>query len=371
LQIVDDAADLNFMKKKPHVAEHLAPYGDSEILSAIEATKGAGAADDRPVKIVELDAILAAPEGFGDDQPIDPDFHARRLPEKIWRHTNPTENSANTLIYPLPGKPAKKLAGKDAENLAANVTDNIEAVIQLHRLREVLALAGFTRFEAQMPDINGEYETDVERAEIALEPSWFPAVENHGEGIFIQLKPAAIASWLTRPAVKDRLDALALGHETWKAARKSKRDFPGGPYILLHTLSHLLMQTLSMRCGYPSSSIHERIYSDAPAQRFGLLLYTASPDAEGTLGGLVQQARHLEDHLTQALRLSELCSNDPICADHKPGESLETRWLHGAACHGCALIAETSCEMANEYLDRALVIPVLGSPNAAFFPQLQ
>jgi hypothetical protein len=103
------------------------------------------------------------------------------------------------------------------------------------------------------------------------------------------------------------------------------------------------------------------------AQRFGILLYTGSPDAEGTLGGLVQQARHLEDHLVQALRMSALCSNDPVCAQHVPGKSLESRWLHGAACHGCALVAETSCEMRNDYLDRALVAPVLGVADAAFF----
>ena len=81
----------------------------------------------------------------------------------------------------------------------------------------------------------------------------------------------------------------------------------------------------------------------------------------------MQQARHLEEHLARALRMSELCSNDPICAGHVPGQSLESRWLHGAACHGCALVAEPSCEMRNDYLDRALVVPVLGCPDAAFF----
>jgi hypothetical protein len=137
--------------------------------------------------------------------------------------------------------------------------------------------------------------------------------------------------------------------------------------VLLHTLSHLLIQTLATRCGYPASSIRERIYADAAAERFGILLYTGSPDAEGTLGGLVQQARHLEDHLAQALWTAALCSNDPICAHHTPGESMEGRWLHGAACHGCVLVAETSCEMRNDYLDRALVVRVLGVPDAALF----
>jgi hypothetical protein len=237
----------------------------------------------------------------------------------------------------------------------------------LDRLREVLALAGFTRFEAVMPDINGEYETDVERAQIALEPQWFPAVENRGEGLFVQLRAEAVKAWLTRSAVKHRVDGLVTGHRRWAGNRRIERPFPGGPYVLLHTLSHLLIQSLSMRCGYPASSISERIYADARAERFGILLYTGSPDADGTLGGLVQEARHIEDHLAQALSMGALCSNDPICAQHAPGESIEGRWLHGAACHGCALIAETSCEMRNDYLDRALVIPVLGVADAAFF----
>ena len=103
------------------------------------------------MKDIELEAILAAPEGFGDDVPVNPDFHARRLPDALWRRS-------------------ERIAG-------------VETVIQLHRLREVVLLAGFTRFEAVTPDIHGEYETDVERAAIALEPSWFPAVENRGEGL--------------------------------------------------------------------------------------------------------------------------------------------------------------------------------------------
>jgi MrfA Zn-binding domain len=304
LQIVDGAADLVFLKKKPKIAERLAQFSDDEVLAAIRDTKG-GKADEKPVKQVELLALVAAPEGFGDDVPVDPNFHARRLPDRAWRRSKRS--------------------------------DGIQAVIQLHRLREVLALVGFTRFEAVTPDINGEYDTDVERAEIALDPAWFPAVENRGEGLFVQLRATAVMSWLVRPAVKQRLDALASGYRHWAKDRKSLRPFPGGPYVLLHTLSHLLIQSLAMRCGYPASSIRERIYADNETQQFGILLYTGSPDAEGTLGGLVQQARHIEDHLAQALRMSALCSSDPVCAQHAPGESLEGRWLHGAACHGCAL----------------------------------
>ena len=335
LQIVDGPGELAVLKKKPRVAAKLAGKTDDEVLEAIAQLKH-GTTSERPVKEVELDALLAAPEGFGDDVPIDPDFHARRLPDPVWRDTA--------------------------------VADGIACVVQVHRLREVLALLGFTRFEAVTPDIQGEYESDVERADLALEPQWFPAVENRGEGLLLQLKPAAVRAWIARPAVTDRLQQLAAGHALWADRRASQRPFPGGPYMLLHTLSHLLMQSVAMRCGYPASSIRERIYVDFRSERFALMLYTASPDAEGTLGGLVGQARHVTDHLAAALRAGGLCSNDPVCAQHSPGEGMEGRWLHGAACHGCALIAETSCEMRNDYLDRALVVPTLAVPGAAFFP---
>ncbi|MHB1345628.1 MAG: DrmB family protein [Thermoleophilia bacterium] len=334
LQIVDTATELAFLQRKPQLAEKLAAFSDDDILGAITRRKK-GTAEERPVKLVELDALLAVPMGYGDDVPIDPDFHGRRLPDSAWRHTARTEN--------------------------------VSSVIQLHRLREVLALCGFTRFEAESPDIDGEYKSDVERAHLALDPQWFPAVENRGEGVFLQLKTEAVQQWLERSGVRRRLDQLAVGHNRWTEGRKLTRDFPGGPYVLLHTLSHLLLQSLSMRCGYPASSLRERIYADAATGHYGLLLYTGSPDTEGTLGGLVQEARRIEDHLALALRSGALCSNDPICAQHEPGVSLESRWLHGAACHGCTLVSETSCEMRNDYLDRALVVPALGVPDAAFF----
>ena len=344
LHVVKDANALGVMKSFPDVADRLASFSDREVLDAIAARSAGGASAERPIKHAELDALLAVPEGYGDDVPIDPDFHARRLPESAWRRS----------------------ARLDA----------IESVIQVHRLREVLALAGFTRLEPVMPNVDGEYDGEVEPAAIALEPAWFPAVENRGEGILVQLRADAVTDWLGRAPVRRRLNELVAGHNAWAAQRKSERSFPGGPYVLLHTLAHLLVESLSMRCGYPAASIRERIFVDEASSRsernphggrYALLLYTASPDAEGTLGGLVQEARRIEDHLRHALRTAALCSNDPVCAEHVPGHSMEERWLHGAACHGCTLIAETSCEMRNEYLDRALAVPTLYAAGAAFF----
>ena len=336
LQIVESPGELAFIKKKPKIAEALDAFSDEDVLQTVRAIRD-GAAGERTVKQVELDALLNVPEGFGDAAPTDEDFHARRLPDDAWRRSR--------------------------------LSDGIAAVIQLHRLREVQALLGFTRLDAVTPDIHGEYESDVERADIALDPQWFPAVENRGEGLFIYLRTEAVRAWLQRPPVQQRLKQLAEGYEVWRRDRNVQRSFPGGPYVLLHSLSHLLIQSLAMCCGYPASAIRERIYAEAgpDGERFGILLYTGAPDAEGTLGGLVQQAHHIEGHLADALRAGALCANDPVCAQHQPGASMEGRWLHGAACHGCTLIAETSCEMRNDYLDRALAVPVLGLAGAAFF----
>lgn len=336
LEPVTDVSHIDFVKLQ---APQLAAFDNAALFDRIEARRKGATDIERPVKEVELEALLAQPEGFGDDIPVDLDFHARRVPDRAWRHSG--------------------------------LSDGIERVVQLHRMREVLALVGFTRFEGLTPDVNGDYEDEsgakVRRAEISETPSWFPAVENRGEGIFFALRGEAVNAWLARAGTQQRVAELAAGHATWAADRGSSRLFPGGAYVLLHTLAHLLMQSLAMRCGYPATSIRERIYADVAHGRYGLLLYTASPDAEGTLGGLVQQAHAIEEHLAAALRSGGLCSNDPVCAQHSPAAAMEGRWLHGAACHGCALVAETSCEMRNDLLDRALVTPTLSEPGAAFF----
>lgn len=133
---------------------------------------------------------------------------------------------------------------------------------------------------------------------------------------------------------------------------------------MLHTLSHLLLTVIALECGYPASSLRERVY--ASELGYGILLYTATADAEGTLGGLVAAGQRIHEHLHAALEWGRLCANDPVCAQHKPDDPFERRFLHGAACHGCLLIAETSCEQCNDFLDRTLVVPTVDGGEAAF-----
>jgi hypothetical protein len=261
---------------------------------------------------------------------------------------------------------AQSLPRDDWDPNAEPMLAAIENVVLVHRLREVVAQIGFTRFESSSPDIDGELDTQVQRQSIALDVKWLPAAEHRGEGVFFQVSAAAIEAWLQRDATKERLNELASGFALWAAEKSISHPFVGGPYILLHSLSHLLISAIAMDCGYPATSLRERVY--ASPDGYGILIHTGSTDSEGTLGGLVQAGRRLRDHLYHALRAGRLCSNDPVCSEHQADNAYEKRFLHGGACHACLLIAEPSCEHRNDLLDRALVVDTVRTCGAAFFP---
>ncbi len=248
----------------------------------------------------------------------------------------------------------------------------VDKVVLLPRLTEVRALVGFTRFEPQTSDIDGELDIGAKVARLDDPVSWLPAVENHGEGFFFSLKESSLLEWLEKKKGALRRDALfKAGFKLWQAQRDDRKtqkpDFANARYVLLHSLSHLLITAVSLDCGYAASAIRERIYAGAGGA--GILLYTASGGSEGSLGGLVEVGRKLPRYLDDALDLGRLCSNDPVCAAHAPDREVGTsdRYLEGASCHGCLLISEPSCERMNVYLDRTLVVPTVEHSDAAFF----
>ena len=141
--------------------------------------------------------------------------------------------------------------------------------------------------------------------------------------------------------------------------------------MLLHSLSHALIRQFSVECGYAAASLKERIYSSTPDDEeamAGILIYTAAPDSEGTLGGLVTlgETANLEQHLDQALEGLEICSSDPLCAETQPEQAFLS--LHGAACHNCLFLPETSCERGNRYLDRTVLVPTMERRISVFPP---
>lgn len=205
-------------------------------------------------------------------------------------------------------------------------------------------------------------------APIAKVTDWLPACEQFGEGLFVHVDAEAMAAWLKTAAERHR--QLVGGYDRWKLRFGSAASkYPTTPYVLLHSLSHALMSEIALDCGYPASSLKERIYALGPngAERCGVLIYTASAGAQGTLGGLVGTAPRFAQILWAALERIAICSNDPVCCDHDPEHQTGDRATHGAACHGRLLIAETSCESRNLFLDRTLLVHTMSTPRFACF----
>lgn len=245
----------------------------------------------------------------------------------------------------------------------------IAQVVLARKLLEVRALVGFTRIDAV-----GAATDDTPAPAVAPiqrhRHDWLPAVEVLGEGIFIEFDEAAVSAWEAKPEVQGRARSMAEKFAEWQRERKSPPSpFPGARYVLLHSLAHTLIRQLSLDCGYSASSVRERVYSSTDPKRrmAGVLLYTASPDSEGSLGGLVDlgSPKRFPDLFRAALRSATRCSSDPLCADHQP-EVHAT--INGAACHACLLASETSCEAFNRFLDRNVLTPTLAHEAIAFFP---
>ena len=300
-------------------------------------------------------------------------------PKKIWEalqdfRRSPSEHDKDLLL------PEWKaiILGTDQHNddefqredqpVPSGFNGKISRLVKLHRLTEVRIIDSFTRIEP-LPDVtsvlSGEEEEEDRRAPLSLEKlDWRPGIKIQGEGIFIALDESAVQSW-------EREKALQYERTMWKHLKNQERIFEPPPvrYVLLHTLAHVLMRQLCLSSGYSSSSLRERIYARKPEDgngMAGILIYTATPDSEGSLGGLVELGTpdRFATILKTALREASFCTNDPLCSEQSP-EHLNG--LNGATCHACSMAPETSCERSNMFLDRSLLVPTISNPHLAFF----
>lgn len=294
----------------------------------------------------------------GSTQSTKPDL---KSPEwQVFTEHNPALNSDEFRLRPV--------------DVPAQYQGIIQQIVLVERLREVTALVGFTRIDAG-GDMTDDLDIPAQNAPLArTQPTWVPANEVRGEGIFIQFNEARVAQWLNRPAIRDVGAEFLDAHVRWRKTRgiePPEDGFPGMRYVLLHSFSHAIMRQLSLECGYSAASIRERIYAQAPGNASdgmaGILIYTSAPDSEGTLGGLVSlgETETLGLHIAQALEAVHLCANDPLCAEHIPGAQGHT--IHAAACHACLFAPETSCERGNRYLDRATLSPTVEKDSCCFF----
>lgn len=236
------------------------------------------------------------------------------------------------------------------------------------RLREVRALASFMR-----GDLPSEADPAHRMAPLTLSDDidWLPAVEVIGEGVFLRLDENRLRSWETDETVIVRARRIRENHLTLLRRRTGASKTAGGEqqdaeeidspvsprYLLLHTLAHILINEWSLDGGYPTSALRERLYCDD--NMAGLLLYTATSDSAGSLGGIVAQGEpdRLAHTLKAALARTAWCSNDPLCME---SEATGVDNVNLAACHACVLLPETSCETNNSFLDRAMLV---GTPT--------
>lgn len=325
------AADL-----RPHIPSELFDsYSDQELLAAYHDRFGIG---DYSRK--------------GDNERVE-DLDTWRYPEfEIIRETPQDDElrASNPGVHP-------------------ELNSRIERVRSVTVLRETRALRGFTRGrDAELRIMDGK--ALMRRRALRPESDWLPAYVVKGEGIYLELQPERLREWEARGEVQARADRIANRYGQVITDRGGRPRDISPRMIMLHTLAHLLINELIFTCGYSSAALRERLYVSREESRdmAGLLIYTAAGDSEGTMGGLVRMAKQaaLRPVFASALSSARWCSTDPVCMDiGEKGQGPDSCNL--AACHGCALLPETSCEEFNRFLDRGLVIGTLDDPTLGYF----
>ncbi|GAA3956327.1 DUF1998 domain-containing protein [Streptomyces marokkonensis] len=299
-----------------------------------------------------LDALIAEETGQPVPVPDAPSSDERGGPARL----DLSREEWAAFTAPVPPATRDFALRETTLGLAGETTDPWAAlgrrfgrIVLADRLREVRALSGFSRVSPDAPPVP---------ADTARRLKWLPAVEVFGEGIFLSLDPAELADWEADGNVRQRVAGMRADLD--RSFQRDRLETLTGAelaprFVLLHTLAHLLIRQLSFESGYTTASLRERVYARPEQHQYGILVYTAAGDAEGTLGGLVRQGDppRLAETLLRMTEAAAWCSADPLCAEHT-GQGFGN--LNRAACHACALLPETSCETGNTLLDRALVV---------------
>lgn len=256
----------------------------------------------------------------------------------------------------------------DVADYQKQVDLHLSQVALIDRVRIVRALLGYSRLRP----VDKRDDPGFVSVKLPQERR-YPAYQVYGEGIFLRFKEEDISDWREHVPKVNARAALVQQHRQSKYPKSEKEPITA-KFLLLHTLAHLLIKELSFECGYNAAGLAERIYcADEETDGFdmaGIFIYAANGDAEGTLGGLVRQGRAdtLPQIFHRALTKAKFCSNDPLCGDSQ-GQGQGGQNL--AACHACALLPETSCEMFNSCLDRGVVVGTFREPEIGFFSHWQ
>ena len=180
---------------------------------------------------------------------------------------------------------------------------------------------------------------------------WLPGAKNKGEGILLIFNKERLMEWESEKVWVDLCQRMNEQGLNIISILEGFDFTPRG--LLLHTFSHMLAKRISTECGYSLASLRERLYVSEEKNMYGIMLFTSSPDCEGSLGGIVSQAENLDkliEHIYMTIEKANHCAQDPLCGLLTP-EKAQRPW--GASCHACTHLPETSCEgLMNTYLDR-------------------
>ena len=266
------------------------------------------------------------------------------------------QNSRKPLITEEP----LEIRMADTAKLPEYLRKIIAGISLVDKLRETRAFRGFNRLVPQAVDGAPTPQSHLWRKlPTDEEDKWMPCSVVYGEGIFVRFDEKYIAAWEDKKEL--RAIQCALQHREDAAARRMGRLSReiSSRYLLLHTLAHLLIRRLVFECGYGSASLRERLYISKKknAPMAAILIYTASGDSEGTMGGLVRmgEPENFSRIFSAAVEDANWCSSDPICTESGANGGQGIDGLNIAACHCCTLLPETACEHFNCYLDRGAV----------------
>lgn len=278
------------------------------------------------------------------------------------------------FIHNIRYRPSDDFKADELDISKSELSVWFDKVLKVKKLREVVVMTGFTRIEPYSYDSETDdtiqnprtkpnnwselLEKDI-RPTLPDDPSldWLPGVEQFGEGIFFKFNDSMVKQWQKDHNVIERCKNIL--EQPKQPFKRDGVDTEDSRIILVHTFAHKFIRQISLACGYPMPSLRERIYVGNNDERdmCGVLIYTASVDSEGTLGGLVSQANNpntLCDHILSMVESLRICSQDPLCGAH---EASVTRNAWGASCHSCTHLSETSCEgLQNKLLDRFALI---------------
>lgn len=290
-------------------------------------------------------------------------YHSRSDSEKTLPDSEASEESYRLAEYEAfkgaylgESQDDLRLQKTDLSACSTNFRENVATLVLIDKLVETRCLTGFTRLDPSAPLA----------ALSKTRQNWLPAIAGTGEGLFLELDQKQLLTWASHGKVINRIEQMQRRALSYELARRRSGEAVTAQFVLLHTLAHAIARRLSFDCGYGSSSIRERIYASAQHNMAGLLLYTSEAGGEGTLGGLVSMGEPelFEQTFFEALNDSAFCSNDPLCEESSgqgPGG------INLAACQGCCLVPETSCEESNFFLDRALLVGTAQDPEIGFF----